>query len=65
MNTQDGKRFHNFESMEDEAAEQPVPSQDEVNEYVDALRDSGVTRMFGAVMLAEWLRTYGKRHPGG
>lgn len=48
-------------------------------EYLDELRDSGVTNMFGAtpyleeefgvskrearVILKEWMRTFGERHP--
>lgn len=55
------------------------PTQDEVNGYLDDLRESGVTNMFGALpylmenfditaqeastLLAEWMRTYGERHP--
>ena len=50
----------------------------EANEYLDALRESGVTNMFGAspylqerfdigrqeanALLTEWMRTFGERH---
>lgn len=53
----------------------------EVFEYLDDLRDSGVTNMFGAGaylmadfglgredahgFLAEWMRTFSDRHPEG
>ena len=59
--------------------ETKAPTQDEANEYLDDLRESGVTNMFGAgvylrdvfdvtrqqasKLLAEWMRTYGERHP--
>ena len=57
----------------------PTPTQDAVNDFLDALRDSGVTNMFGAVpyvqeafdctraeasaFLSEWMRTFATRHP--
>jgi len=56
--------------------ELPEVTQAEVNDYLDALRQSGVTNMFGAApyiaqnfgisrsdarkMLSEWMRTFGK-----
>jgi len=56
-----------------------APTQDEVNLFLDDLRQSGVTNMFGAApylrrefdlrqqeasdMLIEWMRTFGERHP--
>ena len=55
------------------------PSQEEVNVYLDRLRASGVTNMFGApaymmrkfgmdkqtafTMWEEWARTFSQRHP--
>ena len=55
-----------------------VPSQEAVNTYLDALRDSGKTNMYAATpflrsrfhmsrdraieMLAEWMRTFSERH---
>lgn len=54
-----------------------MPTQDEVNEYLDDLRKSGITNMFGAgpyvedafdldkatarKMLGEWMRTFEER----
>jgi len=54
-------------------------SKEEVFEYLDNLRESGVTNMYGAApylveefcigkvearkLLAEWMRTFSKRHP--
>jgi hypothetical protein len=54
-------------------------TRNEVFEYLDALRESGVTNMFGASpylmeefgfekheasrWLAEWMQTFGERHP--
>ena len=51
----------------------------EVFEYLDELRESGVTNMFGAApylqaqfdigrseamtLLSEWMKTFGERHP--
>jgi len=56
-------------------------SQDEVNEFLDELRESGVTNMFGATpyiteefgvgvntargMLQVWMNTFTERHPNG
>ena len=56
-----------------------MPTQDEVNEYLDNLRESGVTNMYGAgpyvqeafgldrreagKMVQEWMRTFSQRHP--
>jgi len=56
-----------------------MPTQAEVNEYLDELRESGETNMYGAAsyiedafdldkktarqMLTEWIRTFGERHP--
>lgn len=53
--------------------------QDEVFEYLDLLRETGATNMFGAgpylvrdfemsrndsrAALSEWMRTFGERHP--
>ena len=57
------------------------PFTEEVFDFLDDLRDSGVTNMFGAVpylirafginrkdasdFLAEWMKTYSTRHPSG
>lgn len=57
----------------------PEPTQDEVNNYLDALRKSGVVNMFAArpyvaerfgvdtktagKMLATWMDTFAERHP--
>ena len=54
-------------------------TKEEAFEYLDELRESGVTNMFGATpylveefgisekearkLLAEWMRTFSKRHP--
>ncbi len=54
-------------------------TKEEVFVYLDGLRESGVTNMFGArpfiegsigvdsttaaSLLTEWMQTYGKRHP--
>lgn len=54
------------------------PTQDEVNEFLDDLRESGVTNMWGAgpyivrefgvnakeshQLLGEWMRTFEERH---
>ena len=53
--------------------------QEEVNDYLDALRDSGATNMFGAApyiveefgvsrteaktLLLNWMQTFAERHP--
>jgi hypothetical protein len=53
--------------------------QEEVNDYLDALRDSGATNMFGAApyiveefgvsrneaktLLLNWMQTFEERHP--
>ena len=55
------------------------PTQERVNIYLDDLRESGITNMYGAgsyiqdtfgldmktahAMLAEWMRTFAERHP--
>lgn len=57
------------------------PSQDEVNVFLDVVRSSGVTNMFGAgeyiqsqfgvsklearTFLTEWMRTFGERREKG
>jgi len=56
-----------------------TPTQDEVNLYLDSLRESGATNMFGAApylrrefgmsmdcardMLTVWMQTFRERHP--
>ena len=56
-----------------------MPTQEEVNLFLDGLRASGATNMFGAgqyvvqafgvdkararELVAEWMRTYTERHP--
>lgn len=56
-----------------------TPSKEEMFEYLDELRESGETNMFGAAaylvsefeidrsrakdVLMEWMRTFGARHP--
>lgn len=58
-----------------------IKTSPEVLEYLDALRESGETNMFGAARyvadafgcsmevaranLAEWMRTFSERHPKG
>ncbi len=55
------------------------PTEQEVFEYLDGLRESGVTNMFGArpyvaeqfgltkqeagIHLSRWMQTYNQRHP--
>lgn len=63
----------------DDSEVRPEEATDEVLEYLDDLRDSGVTNMFGAgaylredfgysvnqsmSALAYWMHTFGDRHP--
>jgi len=67
--------------VEDNEAIATEADQNEVNEFLDGLRESGVTNMFGAgsyivdefgvskseatQLLTEWMRTFGDRHPSG
>jgi hypothetical protein len=55
------------------------PTQDEVNRFLDEVREEGMLNMFGAYpyvadmfgldaltarkMTCEWMRTFGERHP--
>jgi len=59
--------------------EKSVVEKEDVFQYLDVLRESGVTNMFGATsflqeefslpkseaqkLLGEWMKTYSKRHP--
>ena len=61
--------------------ERPTIAKDEHLKYLDKLRDSGVTNMFGAgrylaksfgikdadaqTILAYWMESFGRRHPDG
>lgn len=65
--------------MDDDGYMNEEVSQEEVNDYLDALRDSGITNMYGArpylmdefqickeqagKMLQVWMNTYSERHP--
>lgn len=65
--------------MADQTEVRPEVATDEVLEYLDELRDSGVTNMFGAgeyiemtfgydrkearAALLYWMHTYSERHP--
>ena len=56
-----------------------MSKQEQVNDYLDALRDSGATNMFGAApyiveefgvsrneaktLLLNWMQTFAERHP--
>lgn len=58
-----------------------MPDQNEVNEFLDDLRESGVVNMFGAgphvqqefmvdkreakAFVMEWMKTFADRHPEG
>ena len=57
----------------------PGPTQDQANDYLDNLRESGTTNMFGGALylmdefdigrgqarelLSSWMETYSERHP--
>jgi DNA repair photolyase len=65
--------------MANSKLEPDAPTKEEVFEYLDGLRESGVTNMFGASpyiqeefglnkadargLLMEWMNTFSQRHP--
>jgi hypothetical protein len=68
-----------YETLEDELWDEYEINLDEILEYLDRLRDSGATNMFGAApylqdafdfdrkmardCLTYWMRTFEQRHP--